>query len=399
MAESTSSVSPRARLGRLLLIIASGIAGYLAYVSISSGPVAGCGDGGGCHEVLASKWSSVFGLPVAIAGLFSYVALVLLDWKAGSPALRWILAFMIGGAAIWFTAVQFFIIESICPWCCTTHGLALLGVVILATSWKGAESLSGLSSGTLLKSLGGAIVALLGLVLAQAFGPEKKTTASTSVAGAVEGAPAGPGSSADGKRLVSLHEGKHQIDAMAFPAIGEAGTAKNLAVGLFDYTCRHCEELNEILTKIQGEFGNQFAVVKLPGAFNERGREIHRIMLGLWRQNRTLHDQIAADLHGKVVPSQPSALRQHVATKIGKAEADRVFAAERAWADKQILMTDAIRRTNKEVGGQTKFPQLLLNEHVEFGSNSNPGHYYSLLSEHFDIVRKNAPELVVSPEA
>ena len=42
---------------RLLLLTASGLAGWLGYLSFTRQAVPGCAAGGGCDSVLASAWA------------------------------------------------------------------------------------------------------------------------------------------------------------------------------------------------------------------------------------------------------------------------------------------------------------------------------------------------------
>src|SRR5262252_6385242 len=71
-------------LPRLLLVGAMLISGYLAINSLSNGGIPGCGPGGGCDEVLHSRWSRWFGIPVSIPAFLLDLALVLATLKAAA---------------------------------------------------------------------------------------------------------------------------------------------------------------------------------------------------------------------------------------------------------------------------------------------------------------------------
>jgi uncharacterized membrane protein len=75
--------------------------------------IAGCG-GGDCDEVLASRWSSLLGVPVPAFGVLVY-ALLLLSFFRHLEILRLPLFGGIAGAALWFIAVQAFILGNSVP--------------------------------------------------------------------------------------------------------------------------------------------------------------------------------------------------------------------------------------------------------------------------------------------
>ena len=59
----------------LLSTVALGVAVYLYSTSLAeSGRPLGCGENSGCAEVLTSRWSQVFGIPVSIPAALVYGA-------------------------------------------------------------------------------------------------------------------------------------------------------------------------------------------------------------------------------------------------------------------------------------------------------------------------------------
>src|SRR5262252_3480080 len=68
---------------RALTIAALGVSGYLLVVSLDQQrlPV-GCGAGSGCAAVLASRWSSIFGIPVSYLAAVVYLGVFLVTWFA-----------------------------------------------------------------------------------------------------------------------------------------------------------------------------------------------------------------------------------------------------------------------------------------------------------------------------
>ena len=120
-------------LGRLAILGALGLALYLGITSLMNGSIAGCTEGGGCHEVVASKWGYFLGIPVSLLGAGTYIVLLASDWSGCCPRVHALCRWMILLAVGWFVAVQAFILKEYCPWCCITHLLAVIGVACI---WK-----------------------------------------------------------------------------------------------------------------------------------------------------------------------------------------------------------------------------------------------------------------------
>ena len=127
-------------LVRLLLAVAVLGAGYMAYVSFSHGPVAGCGAGSGCDKVLQSRWAYWLGIPVSLPAVLVYLGLLAAtvfaqkrpSWadQQRAWAVMIILSVVIAGAATWFIGLQAFVIESFCKFCMTAHTCGLIASVL-----------------------------------------------------------------------------------------------------------------------------------------------------------------------------------------------------------------------------------------------------------------------------
>ncbi len=112
------------------------IAGYLTYLHYAGlHPI--CGISRGCETVQTSSYASLLGIPVALAGLITYVLILLSlrlpDERAllGSYALT-----LIGfGFGAYLTYREVFTIHAICSWCVSSAVvftlLAILGTVRL----------------------------------------------------------------------------------------------------------------------------------------------------------------------------------------------------------------------------------------------------------------------------
>src|SRR6185503_10237442 len=133
----------RAAAIRLLILAAAGISAYLLSVSLSGGRAVGCGPGSACDEVLQSRWAYVFGIPVSAAALVVDLALLFTSFSCGTkstPKQRrgaWEImvpcAVLVVGAALWFVALQAFVLHRFCPWCMAAHLCGAIGAVVLLT--------------------------------------------------------------------------------------------------------------------------------------------------------------------------------------------------------------------------------------------------------------------------
>ena len=101
----------------VLALIGAGIAGYLTYTHFKGTPPV-CLTGG-CEVVQKSRWSELFGIPVALLGLLTYLSIV------ATTVIRHALAreagAMLAVTALGFNAyllyVQAYDIGRYCTWC------------------------------------------------------------------------------------------------------------------------------------------------------------------------------------------------------------------------------------------------------------------------------------------
>lgn len=251
----------------VLSIVALAIAVYLYATSLSeSGTPLGCGEGGGCAEVLTSRWSQVFGIPVSVPAALIYMAIIavmLILPVAGNDSrkLTWIAACTLGMlvilGAIWFVGLQVIHLNAICPWCMTEHGLGILiGLLILLSAAKafGAKPIG--------VAFPIAAVLLAGLISAQSFGkftgPEAERL-SASQSDSDEGI----GTS----RRIKVLDGKLDLPVAEVPLVGSPD-AIHLVVILFDYCCPHCRATHGYLLNALEKYPDQLAMILLPMPLN-----------------------------------------------------------------------------------------------------------------------------------
>jgi len=251
----------------LLSVVALGVAVYLYTTSLAeSGRPLGCGEESGCAEVLTSRWSQVFGIPVSIPAALVYgcVIATLVGFPLVSAAKRTLLwtvtstlAMVLILSAVWFVGLQVFHLDAICPWCMTEHGLGcVIGLLLLGATLK--------STGTRQIPVPAllSIVMLGSLVGAQYFGefsgPEAERLAAASN-DLVQG-------QGDLRKIVLL-DGKFEVVPAKSPVIGDPNS-ENLVVVLADYCCPHCRATHEYLLSAMEKYPDQVAVVMMPMPMN-----------------------------------------------------------------------------------------------------------------------------------
>ena len=110
------------------------IATYLTIVHYAGGRP-GCAVAHGCATVQKSDYAQLAGVPVALLGLFGYLA-ILASLVRDTETTRTAAAFLsIGGLAFsgWLTYVEVFELDAICIWCVgSAICMALLAVITTA---------------------------------------------------------------------------------------------------------------------------------------------------------------------------------------------------------------------------------------------------------------------------
>jgi len=111
-----------------LALAGAAVAGYLTWTRLTGGtPV--CIGFGGCDFVQASRFSELFGLPVALWGLGAYLVLAGLGIAGLLPGLQnalWLRTATFGLAlagwlfSMYLTAVEAFVLQAWCVWCVTS---------------------------------------------------------------------------------------------------------------------------------------------------------------------------------------------------------------------------------------------------------------------------------------
>jgi uncharacterized membrane protein len=127
-----------------------GIAGYLTYVHYAGlHPI--CGISHGCETVQTSVYSTLFGIPVALLGLITYVLILITLRRRDDNALLagYVLTLIAFGFSLYLTYREVFTIHAICSWCVSSAIvftlLAIVGTLrVIRTfgepAWTAAEA-------------------------------------------------------------------------------------------------------------------------------------------------------------------------------------------------------------------------------------------------------------------
>jgi uncharacterized membrane protein len=111
-----------------------GIAGYLTYVHYAGlHPI--CGVSHGCETVQTSPYASLFGIPVALIGLITYVLILLSLRRPDERGLLsgYVLTLIGFGLSAYLTYREVFTIHAICSWC-VSSAIVFTLLAILGTA-------------------------------------------------------------------------------------------------------------------------------------------------------------------------------------------------------------------------------------------------------------------------
>ncbi len=121
-----------------LSLIGCALAGYLSYTAWAGSAVQGCAAGSGCDVVLSSRWATLLGVPTAVWGLLTYLALAGIAFFVRGTHQQWRLAWPIAFVGVlyslYLTTISFTVIGAACPYCLTS--LALMSSIFALVTWQ-----------------------------------------------------------------------------------------------------------------------------------------------------------------------------------------------------------------------------------------------------------------------
>jgi len=375
--------------------MALGISAYLLYGSLTGERLAGCGPESGCDAVLRSRWAYLFGLPVSLPALLLYAAVLAVTVPRNSPAYtraaeRFLVCAgtAIIGAALYFTALQLFVIGSFCKFCMAAHACGLVaGLLILQRAVGPVPAASAEASrGRLLPWV---LAGCLGVALLAGgqLVHRPKNFVVQSAAGLSE---------RKVPRVLELHDQRFQIDLRETPLHGSP-EASNVVVHLFDYTCPHCRALHPILKQAWINLSNQvaFASLLVPLASNcnhvvQRQLEQHRTAcdlayagLAVWRVQR---DQLPAFEDWVFSTTRlplPEAARAKGRELVGTNQFNA--ALNDPWIQQHLTRNINLYTTNYLRFRKQVLPELMIGTNLVSGTIRDLPDLYKLLGEQFPL--------------
>ena len=406
-----------------LLVIAFCVATYLGVISLQSGSVAGCGPDSGCGDVLSSRWSSWFGVPVSLLAMPLYVFLGLSVSLLGNRLYRTgpiVIAalsssLLIGLAAVWFTGVQAFVIGKFCPWCLTAHAAGLwASILVVKRCWSDRDG-NAWSSLLTTKTRGmAATLACFGLALLAGgqmiHEPDTYEVAILAEVPAPEVVPETPPSVAITKpqpsEYLRLHGGRFRLEAADHPLIGDV-KAGNYALSLFDYTCHHCRDTHPHLASLVAAFPEELAIISLPTPLNT---DCNPLMQRLGRTTPAAHREACnyAALSLAVYRLKPESWSEFDHWLFTGKEPPPVAAAlnraagivgdlgllkqamQEAWIVDEVSLAVEIYEANAQSKGQSRMPQIVIGNSIVSGAVNNTTKLFDVLKTQFGLERTPA---------
>lgn len=405
-----------------LLLIAFGVAGYLGWSGYQSGSVVGCGPDSGCSDVLSSRWSSWFGVPVSLFALPLYAVLFVAAWRFSTVPtgqrsatlgfLALVSGLMIAFAAVWFTALQGLVIGDFCPWCLTAHAAGFWASLLIVpsiwslrpgTAWSGLVSLKARKLAVIASCIGFGLLAGGQMI----YEPDTYSVVTmlddpevgvTEAVGDVEPTPEKPRS-----ELLSLHGGRFKLKASQYPLNGRVD-AGNYVVSLFDYTCHHCRDTHPHLNSLVSSFPDDLAVLSLPTPLNSDcnplmkrlGRktpEAHRdachyasLSLAVFRLKPELWRGFDHWLFTGTKPPPVAAAVARATELVGDVEQLKLIMQDK-WIGDQVQLAVDIYTANSQAKGQGQMPQLVVGKSIITGAVNDSAKLFTIVEEQFGLRR------------
>jgi uncharacterized membrane protein len=139
---------------------------YLTITALNQSPAAFCAAGSGCDVVQQSRWSTLFGAPMALWGFGLYVVLALSALfatpKASSWRLRWTVALIGLAISLYLTLVGLIALQAFCLWCLLSLGL--IAAIFARLTWRRDGGAPGMPWSRLALNNAIVLTAVLGIV-------------------------------------------------------------------------------------------------------------------------------------------------------------------------------------------------------------------------------------------
>jgi len=339
----------------------------------------GCGEGSGCANVLGSRWSQFFYIPVTALSAAMYAGLLAATWKPLKPVYAG-LAICFAGAALWFYGLLIFAIKEFCPWCTTAHLIGLTCAVVLIWKLRKEKTLPG----NIHLGVVGGFMAMLLFIIGQLGGPVPDTHAVSTETVEAEDKSVIVHARGEG-RTISVFDDKKSYNTSTLPHLGPAD-APHVVVKYFDFTCSSCRDMHNDLSMVVKKHPGKFCIIMLPVPLNrscnphfptdqpphEHACELTRLALAAWRAKPQAYPKVHQTLFTRPVLT-PDAARDTLEKLVGEDAlkksledpwVDEVIAANindfRQLIAKTVSMPKLLVGKNRMLHGLTNSPEILL---------------------------------------
>jgi uncharacterized membrane protein len=259
----------------------------------------GCKPGSSCDKVISSRWGKIGRVPVALPAAAVYMvtlsgAATMARESSITPLLWMVLTGLVAlsaEAAIWFMAIQIFVLRRICFYCTIAHVAAIGSAFLLAGLAPDYRQL--------IVPAAAGTVAAVALILAQILVPGKTYELSApqdvlaepvNVGEQTEEfkAPAPPSVSSPSppsvlpriarpSRRIALLGGRLSFDIAIFPILGSP-SATHVIADVMDYTCEHCRAMHPMLQAALDAFERELAILAVPAPLEPACNPMIRIL-------------------------------------------------------------------------------------------------------------------------
>jgi len=366
-----------------LITLALALSAYLSWHYLVGGSVIGCGGGSPCDQVLNSRWSSIAGvLPVTGLAAGVYLAMLVASFFIGTATelsvrrLAWrtmlLLVGAAAGSAVWFIIVQKWIIGSFCPYCMTAHIIGLLLATLVI--WQAPRQREANSTETALSKSAPASMPVRRVIgRAPAIGLAFAGVVLAGVMAICQATFTPPPEYRAGESKEDLPA----INPRTAPLLGSPD-ATHVVNLLFDYKCRHCQQLHFMLNEAVRRYNGRLAFVLCPSPLNTQCNpyvprdvdefkdscELARIALAVWVARREVfHDfelwMFTLESGDLWRPRSPAAARAKAIELVGQAQFDAALADP--WIERYLQACIQIYG-NTTQGGNNAVPKMVFGE-------------------------------------
>lgn len=128
----------------ILALLGMLLTAYLTFTALSDGLPAFCTQDSSCDLIQHSRWSRIFGVPLALWGFALYAVLAFSAWRLPAKLQRWARLWLVAlvGLAIslYMTLIGWLELDAFCIWCLLS--LALLAAIFIRLSLAPTKILS-----------------------------------------------------------------------------------------------------------------------------------------------------------------------------------------------------------------------------------------------------------------